>query len=231
LDVRQSAGYAIGDIKDESVVPELVEIFMNKDENLGVRVSAISAVGKIGDKEAVPELIQILKNREEDKEMRRLSAEAIKNIGFWSVPKEERVEVEVMALLAIKDRDRIVIDIKESAVPYLIEVLSTKESADMQKVAGEALIEIAEIIAYRTLNGKEDFIQALEKIEKWNDLLRESENLSEEVRRVINKLKRVINKLRNEVDRSTGEILDEKNFGGGGTTDNKTPGRFGRLRI
>jgi len=242
LDVRKSAIEAVATIGDKRALPELIKIFMNKDENLDVRLRAGDAIRKIKDERVVPELIKILKDREEDKEIRRLSADAIVSISSEKIPEKEMREV-VMALLTLKTVSAIVY-IGEPAVPYLIEVLSAKESADMQKDAGEALIGIAGRIvgriAYGPLNKKEeDFIQALEKIEKWIDSLRKSKNLLSDlpgyvrVRRVINelnKLKRVINKLRNEVDRSTGEISKGRHFGGGGTTDELSR-RFRRLRI
>jgi HEAT repeat protein len=136
--VREQAAEALGEIRDATGVPALIDALKDKDEN--VREQVARALGNIGDAAAVPALIEALKNA--DEHVRMYAASALGKFGDATA---------VPALMeALKDENRIVRGLTTealeqigdvAAVPALIKALKDK---DVRKQAANALGKIGD---------------------------------------------------------------------------------------
>jgi HEAT repeat protein len=156
--VRRRAAEALGKMKAEAAVPQLMEAL--RDEASFVRRSAVYALGAMKTEAASPSLVEALKD--EDERVRRRAAEALGKM---------KAEAAVPQLMeALRDKDS---DVRRSAaqalgamkaeagIPSLVEALKDKDS-DVRTSAAEVLGEMKEVTVppqIEALRNKDSFVR------------------------------------------------------------------------
>ncbi len=155
--VRITAAWALGEIKDSQAVAPLIQALQDRDS--WVRSRAAEALGKIKDRQAVAPLIQALQDR--DSWVRSRVAEALAKI------KDSQVVAALIQALHDQDSDvrsrvaEALREIKNSqAVVALIQALHDQDSW-VRSIAAQALKEIKDSQAVAPL------IQALNHQDSW----------------------------------------------------------------
>jgi HEAT repeat protein len=137
-DVRMFAANLLGDIRDASALPTLIQSMDDSDAN--VRIASAEAMGKIGDEEALPALEKAL----DDEQWVALSA--IQSLGEIGGRKAlsilyaclDREEYQGFAITAIKQAGN------KDSIKYLTRFIDMPDHIFHRDIALDAIIKIAE---------------------------------------------------------------------------------------
>ncbi|ELS04288.1 hypothetical protein Xen7305DRAFT_00040170 [Xenococcus sp. PCC 7305] len=77
IDIQESAIYELGELKIESVVPNLVSLLNNEDTNLDVRWLIVESLGKINSPNTVEPLMSCLSNKAENLNVRQAAIKGL----------------------------------------------------------------------------------------------------------------------------------------------------------
>lgn len=189
-DVRTSAAWAIGQIRDASAAPHLLRL-LNQIEEGPTKVAIVFALGRTADTSAIPYLIDILRTKgRRDRKIR--AAALLEDLGpeavyaLAEVSSDEDSDVRLYATRALANiRD-------VAAVPALLDTLQHEES-DVRSAALSALRAIGDVSAVPglidVLSYEDDNMQrsaasilerigtpeALSAVEKWKKSQKESD--------------------------------------------------------
>lgn len=95
IEVRRSVAIALREIREQSIVQDLLQTVRDKHEDSTTRIHLVGALGKIGDRCTVPTLIEILSDEDEDDNVRMNAASSIKEIeGEHAVPYLQKILLE-----------------------------------------------------------------------------------------------------------------------------------------
>jgi hypothetical protein len=129
IEIQESAIYELGEIKAESVVPNLVVLLNDESTNIDLRWLIVESLGKIGSTNIVEPLLHCLKNETEDLNIRRATIKGLtRHIDSGKI---------LLALLQFADDERQDIflrqQVKYSIASNLKQTIETRKK-ELQKI-------------------------------------------------------------------------------------------------
>ncbi len=96
--MRQSIAYALGQVGERSIAPQLLQLLSDEQLDSRVRQRIAGALGRIGEPSIVPRLLQLLSDGQLDQSLRQYIAEALRPLDT------DEATIQVLAaLLPISD--------------------------------------------------------------------------------------------------------------------------------
>ncbi|GHP00030.1 hypothetical protein KSF_100770 [Reticulibacter mediterranei] len=145
--VRGDAVFALAQLEERAIIPDLLTLLKDKQEDAEVRGEAIQALARLEERAIIPDLLTLLKDKQEDAEVRGEAIQALARL------EEHAIIPDLLTLL--KDKQENDIDIRlriitilpllkdRTVIPDLLTLLKDKQEENY--IRGSAAVTLAKL--------------------------------------------------------------------------------------